>query len=38
MSTKYFQSENEKEINIINFTMLEEEAKKDNSSWRLWVY
>ncbi|GAA6325687.1 lactate oxidase [Fusobacterium ulcerans] len=28
MSTKYFQSENEKEINIINFTMLEEEAKK----------
>ena len=28
MSTKYFQSENEKEINIINFRMLEEEAKK----------
>lgn len=28
MSTKYFQSKNEKEINIINFSMLEEEAKK----------
>lgn len=28
MSTKYLQSENEKEIDIINFNILEEEAKK----------